>query len=104
MAIVSAEVAHAEQATAPPPGKTLAFDAGKGDCLACHIIEDGQNGGDVGPPLLYMQARFPDISALKAIISDARSQNIETAMPPYGPHGLLTGPEIEAIAEYLHTL
>ena len=104
MAAVLAGIAHAQPPTGSLPGKKLAFDADKGNCLACHIIEDGQNGGDIGPPLLYMQARFPDITALQAVISDARTQNIETAMPPYGPHGLLTEPEIKAIAEYLHTL
>ena len=41
-------------------GKSLATERGKGNCLACHSIEDGQLPGNLGPPLLAMNARFPE--------------------------------------------
>ena len=41
-------------------GKKLTFDRKKGNCLACHMIDDGELAGNNGPPLLAMKARFPD--------------------------------------------
>ena len=33
-------------------GKKLTFDRKKGNCLACHMIEDGELAGNNGPALL----------------------------------------------------
>jgi L-cysteine S-thiosulfotransferase len=85
-------------------GKQLAFNTEKGNCLACHLLDDGQTGGDLGPPILYMQGRFADKSELRNVISDARAQNPDTVMPPYGPHGILSPEEIEAVTEYIYSL
>lgn len=41
-------------------GKTIAFDRRKGNCLACHIVADGELAGNVAPPLIAMQAQYPD--------------------------------------------
>ena len=45
-------------------GKSLTFDRKKGNCLACHMIDDGELAGNNGPPLLAMKARFPDREVL----------------------------------------
>ncbi len=45
-------------------GKKLTFDRKKGNCLACHMIDDGELAGNNGPPLLAMKARFPDREVL----------------------------------------
>ena len=37
----------------------VTFDRKKGNCLACHMIEDGELAGNNGPPLVAMKARFP---------------------------------------------
>ena len=41
-------------------GKRYATDRKQGNCLACHMMGDGQSPGNIGPPLIAMQARFPD--------------------------------------------
>lgn len=85
-------------------GKALVFDRKKGNCLSCHIIAGGTLMGTTAPPLVQMQARFPDKSKLYDQIWDARSRNPYTIMPPLGSHGILTREEVEAVVDYLYTL
>ena len=85
-------------------GKQLAFDRKKGNCLACHQIEDGELPGNAGPPLLAMKARFPKKEKLFNKIWDPTKTNPNSFMPPFGKHGLLTKSEINLIIEYLYTL
>lgn len=85
-------------------GKSLATERGKGNCLACHSIEDGQLPGNLGPPLLAMNARFPEREKLRLQIHDASSSNRHSRMPPFGRHQILTAEEIELIMDYLYTL
>ena len=94
-------------ATAEVPiekGKSLAFERSKGNCLACHRIEDGELPGTLGPPLLAMKLRFPEREDLKRQICDATIRNENTRMPPYCRHGILTEQEVELIVDYLYTL
>jgi sulfur-oxidizing protein SoxX len=85
-------------------GKKLAFDRSKGNCLACHAIEGGDLAGNTGPPMIMMQARYPDRSNLSQQIADPTIRNPNTLMPPFGRHGILTDAEIEKITTYLLTL
>ena len=85
-------------------GRDLAFDRGKGNCLACHVIADGQLPGNLGPPLVAMKLRFPDPDQLRAQIWNASARNPETIMPPFGKHRILTGEEIELVVAYLYSL
>jgi sulfur-oxidizing protein SoxX len=85
-------------------GKELAFDRKKGNCLACHMIDDGDLAGNVGPPLLAMKARYPERSELRSQIWDATVANPRTTMPPFGKHGILTDEEIDLITDYIYTL
>lgn len=85
-------------------GKKLAFSRKKGNCLACHSMDDGTLAGNGGPPLVAMKARFPDVSTLKAQIWDASERNPNSIMPPFGRHGILSKGEIDKIAAYVHTL
>ncbi len=85
-------------------GKELAFDRLKGNCLACHHIDDGVSPGNIGPPLLSMQARFPDKAKLRAQVYDATSNNPNSMMPPFGKHGVLTAAEIDKIVDYIYSL
>ena len=52
-------------------GKAVAFDRKKGNCLACHMMDDGNLPGNIGPPLISMKLRFPDKAKLRAQIWDA---------------------------------
>ncbi len=85
-------------------GKELAFNRKKGNCLACHQIAGGTLAGDIGPPLVAMKARFPDYAKLRAQIYDARVNNPNTIMPPFGPYGILTNSEVNKIADFIYSL
>jgi sulfur-oxidizing protein SoxX len=85
-------------------GRRLTMDRGKGNCLACHAIEDGELPGNVGPPLLGMGQRFPDRAALRQQVCDATVRNPYSRMPPFCRHGILTKEEVELIIDYLYTL
>ena len=85
-------------------GKALTTERSKGNCLACHIIEDGVLPGNLGPPLVAMAARFPEREMLREQIHDASLANPHSRMPPFGRHRILTAGEIELIMDYLYTL
>lgn len=85
-------------------GKKLAFDKKKGNCLACHLIIGGTQPGNIAPPLVGMKGRFPDKAVLRAQIADPRVANPDSVMPPFGPHGIFTDKEIDAVVEYIHSL
>ncbi len=85
-------------------GKEVAFNRKKGNCLACHAMDDGTSPGDIGPPLVAMKARFPDKKKLRAQIWDAEVANPDTRMPPFGKHKIISESDIDAIVEYLYTL
>lgn len=96
--------ATAAEASVIDEGKKIAFDRRKGNCLACHMIDDGDMPGNIGPPLVAMKARFPDKAVLRAQIWDSRRANPNTIMPPFGAHRILTEDEIDKVVEYIHTL
>jgi sulfur-oxidizing protein SoxX len=85
-------------------GKKLAMERSKGNCLACHMIDDGELPGNLGPPLLAMKVRFPSREALRDQICDATARNPDSRMPPFCRHGILTEDEVEIIVDYLYTL
>ena len=91
-------------ASAIAEGKKIAFNRKKGNCLACHQIEGGSLPGNIGPPLLTMKSRFPDKSKLRAQITDARTSNPNTIMPPFGAHEILSKSEIDKVVEFIHSL
>ncbi len=85
-------------------GKKLAFDRKKGNCLACHQIDDGALAGNNGPILIAMKARFPNKQDLFDQIWDPTKDDPNSYMPPFGKHGIITKDEINKIIEYLYTL
>ena len=85
-------------------GKEIAFDRRKGNCLACHMIDDGLSPGNIGPPLVAMKARFPDRDRLYNQIYNSMKFNPGTRMPPFGEHRILTEEEINKVVDYLYTL
>ena len=85
-------------------GKEIAYNRKTGNCLACHMMDDGVSPGDIGPPLVAMKARFPDRAKLKAQLSDPEANNPNTMMPPFGKHNILSSDDIDAVIDYLYTL
>ncbi|MEC4747133.1 sulfur oxidation c-type cytochrome SoxX [Methylomicrobium sp. Wu6] len=101
-------VACAEVAEIPQErlslGKKLAFDRNKGNCLACHAIDDGESPGNIGPPLVVLRNRFKDKPQLREQIFDATRFNPETSMPPFGKNNILSAEEIDQVVDYLWSL
>ncbi len=97
-------VASAADEASVAKGKQIAWDRKKGNCLACHMMPEGNLPGDIGPPLIAMKARFPDRKKLFTQIYDATATNASTRMPPFGRHGILSNADIEAIVDYMYTL
>lgn len=85
-------------------GKEIVFDRDRGNCLACHVIADGDLPGNLGPPLVAMKQRFPDKAELRERIYDSTAFNPNSTMPPFGRHGVLSDEEIDKITAYIHTL
>jgi L-cysteine S-thiosulfotransferase len=83
------------------PGKQIAFSRDKGNCLACHVIEDGEFPGNIGPELKTPSARFKSKQQLREQIWDATQFNPETSMPPFGKNKILTETEIDQVVDYL---
>lgn len=104
LAPIAGAAEDAKAMSAVDEGKEIAFDNKKGNCLACHQIAGGQLAGDIGPPLVAMQARYPDKAKLRAQIWDASKANPSTIMPPFGRHKILTEGEIDKVVEFIHTL
>ena len=97
-------IANADEAADLAEGKKLSFDRKKGNCLACHQIAGGSLAGNIGPPLIAMKARFPSYDKLRAQIDDARKNNPNTIMIPFGPHAVMSGKEIDLVTKFIHTL
>jgi sulfur-oxidizing protein SoxX len=85
-------------------GKAVAYDRVKGNCLACHAMDDGTLPGNIGPPLIAMKARFPDKAKLREQIWDPTVANPNSIMIPFGRNKVLTEEEIDQIVEYVYTL
>jgi sulfur-oxidizing protein SoxX len=99
-----AAAAEEKKMTPVEQGKQIAFDRKKGNCLACHQMDDGALPGNLGPPLISMKARYPDKAKLREQIADPTKTNANSAMPPFGKHNILTADEIDKIVEYVYTL
>ena len=85
-------------------GKAIAFDRNAGNCLSCHMMDDGELPGNSAPPLLQMKLRFPDRAVLRAQIWDATTRNPNSVMPPYGRNLVLTEEEIDRVVDYVLSL
>lgn len=102
--VLSALQAQGAIADRVAAGKSLTMERSKGNCLACHRIEDGELPGTIGPPLVAMKVRFPERAALREQICDATIRNPQSRMPPFCRHRILAESEVELIIDYLYTL
>lgn len=103
IAIILVSCTHSAQITdqITKTGKQLAFSRDKGNCLACHEIEDGEFPGNIGPVLKNLTTRFKNKQQLRQQIWDARQFNPETSMPPFGKNKILSDEEIDLLVDYL---
>lgn len=89
------------------PGRRVAQDQERGNCLACHRMPSdpgAETNADMGPTLENIRKRFPERDRLRRQIWDARAFNPDTIMPPYGRHRILTEEEIDQVVDYIHGL
>ncbi|WP_127470272.1 sulfur oxidation c-type cytochrome SoxX [Thiomicrorhabdus aquaedulcis] len=95
--------AAAKPAAKPMDGKQLTIANSKGNCLACHMVADGAQPGNIGPAIVAMKLRYPDKQKLYDKIW-AQSSVPNSMMPAFGQHGILTDDEINKIVDYIYTL
>jgi sulfur-oxidizing protein SoxX len=88
----------------PEAGKKVANDRKTGNCVACHVMSDAESPGAIGPPLIQMQARYPDKEKLRAQLWDATVVNPDSSMPPFGKHGILTEQQFNDVLEYIWSI
>ena len=62
-------------------GKAIAMDRSKGNCIACHVLPDGQSPGGIGPALVAIQSRFESKEKLTEQIYDASISNPGNSLP-----------------------
>jgi sulfur-oxidizing protein SoxX len=88
-------------------GKEISFNHEKGHCLSCHGFPtqpDAEQSGNSGPPIIAMQARFPDKTVLRAKIWDATASHPTSFMPPFGKHKILNDDEIDKVVDFIYSL
>lgn len=85
-------------------GRTVAFTFELGNCLACHIIADGDAPGNIGPELKSLPSRFKNKVQLRQFIWDATQFNPNTSMPPFGKNKILSEDDINHLVDYLWEL
>ena len=85
-------------------GQALAFDRGKGNCLACHQIAGGDLVGNIGPSLEKMKARYPDRKELYDLIWDETKRNPQTVMPAFGTNHIITEEDVNRVVDFLYSL
>lgn len=85
-------------------GKKIAFTFEQGNCLACHVIAEGDSPGNIGPELKSLSSRFKDKAQLQQFIWDASQFNPNTSMPPFGKNKILKREDINQLVDYLWEL
>lgn len=85
-------------------GRDLAFTSAKGNCLACHEINGGTQGGTIGPSLVDYGKKSLPIGYTYQRIWDIRVYNKDAHMPIFGTNEILTDEEIRHIMAFLYSL
>ena len=112
-------LSHADQRSTPRPrqvklegalkgdaerGRNLAMRRDKGYCVVCHQLPGENWPGTFGTSLLhYKLHRYADADLYQQIF-DARVNNPNTAMPPYGTNHVLNDQEIRDLVAYLQSI
>ena len=88
----------------PARGREIAMRRDKGYCVVCHQLPGEKWPGTFGIPLIgYKLYRHADADIYQQIF-DARVNNPNTAMPPYGSNHVLNDQEIRDLVAYLQSL
>ncbi|MDD3519454.1 MAG: sulfur oxidation c-type cytochrome SoxX [Chromatiales bacterium] len=82
-------------------GEKIAINIRWGNCLACHSLPKGHQGGSVGPDLSEYGKRNPPLDYVFQRIWDGRVFNVNAHMPIYGPNGVLNEQEIRDVMAFI---
>ncbi|MBE0492920.1 MAG: sulfur oxidation c-type cytochrome SoxX [Thiomicrospira sp.] len=86
-------------------GKKLAFSRSEGNCLACHMIQEGTSPGNIGPALIAMKLRYPDRQKLFDKIWGVKETQVPYSMMPlFGRNAILSDDQINKLVDYMYTL
>jgi L-cysteine S-thiosulfotransferase len=95
---------HASGHTDAAQGRAIVLDTERGNCIACHSIKGANYSGNIAPPLIAIQIRYPYRKQLRQMIWDPTINNPQTVMPPYGRHQILTEDEIDKVTAFIYNL
>lgn len=84
-------------------GKKIALDIRWGNCVACHSLPGGIEGGSIGPSLAEYGKRGMPLDYTFQRIWDVRAFNPNAFMPIYGPNRVLTREEILDVMTFLES-
>lgn len=82
-------------------GEAMAVNVRYGNCIACHHLPNGHEGGTIGPSLADYGKRNMPLDYTYQRIWDVRAFNPNAFMPIYGPNGVLTEQEVRDIMMFL---
>jgi sulfur-oxidizing protein SoxA len=91
----------------PEKGKKLAFSRDRGSsCVTCHVMgpDTPEMPGNIGPDLSEIGSLGRDDTFLYNQIYDARHNNPQSMMIPWGTHKFFTPEEIHDVVAFLKTL
>ena len=84
-------------------GEAIAINIRYGNCIACHNLPNGHQGGTIGPSLAEYAKRGVPHAVTYQRIWDVRAFNPNAFMPIYGPNAVLTEQEIHDVMAFLET-
>lgn len=84
-------------------GKKIALDVRWGNCVACHALPGGIEGGNIGPSLADYAKRGMPLEYTFQRIWDVRVFNPDAFMPVYGPNKVLTRREIQDVMAFIES-
>ena len=84
-------------------GEAIATNIRYGNCIACHNLPNGHQGGTIGPSLADYAKRGVPLEMTYQRIWDVRAINPNAFMPIYGPNAVLTEQEIRDVMAFLQS-
>lgn len=84
-------------------GTQIAMTRGKGNCIACHVLQGGVQPGTVGPDLSRYASFGRSDAETYALIYDMRWRNPDALMPPFGTNQVLTDQELRDVAAFMQS-
>lgn len=85
----------------PKKGEAIATNVRYGNCIACHSLPNGHDGGNIGPSLRDVVQRNLPLDYIFQRIWDVRAYSPNAFMPVYGPNKVLNEQEIHDVMAFI---